>query len=241
MNLSTRFAEKNEQFALKARTRRVVSSVSDVIEVLFSEVHETSKITSKTTSTHDVNIGRCEASWKSIGHVTRPPRISPNTASSTPKSALSAIAAVATAAAIRTSSFDGNRRQSESDSVAQQRRPSSSSWEASAAEAELSADLLALSVAATTLADRVRKFTQGHRDPLTPMLDEEQQQQQEFVVKAEEAPAEMVPAEEEVVPAEAEAEAEVAPAEAEVATAEEEPVAEEAPAPEEAPADALAV
>ena len=233
MNLSTRFAEKNEQFALKARTRRVVSSVSDVIEVLFSEVHETSKITSKTTSTHDVNIGRCEASWKSIGHVTRPPRISPNTASSTPKSALSAIAAVATAAAIRTSSFDGNRRRSESDSVAQQRRPSSSSWEASAAEAELSADLLALSVAATTLADSVRKFTQGHRDPLTPMLDEEQQQQQEFVVK--EAPAEMVPAEEEVAPAEAEAEV------ATPGTAEEAPAPEEAPASEEAPADALAV
>ena len=169
--LSEALAVQNEPFSTTKRTRRVVSTVNDIVHQIFSHVHETNKIISITSSTHDVNINRCNRAFTSIQHLTHAP--APPTPSLIPASTTSAasafsiLAAAATAAAIRTTSFDGVP--DTSSTMHQAGRPSSSSWEASAAEAELSTDFIGLSVAATSLADRVRAFTEGDREP--PVLE----------------------------------------------------------------------
>jgi hypothetical protein len=158
-------AVQNEPFSTTKRTRRITSSVSDIVHQVFSSVQETSKIISKTSSSHDVNIGRCESAFKSISNISRPERIESRTSPrSRSSSAFDMIAAAATAAAIRTTSFDSQASNNSSSSI--QGRSSSSSWEASAAEAELSADLISLSVSATSLSDNVRKFLDGQREQL---------------------------------------------------------------------------
>ena len=169
--LSEALSVQNEPFSTTKRTRRVVSTVNDIVHHIFSHVQETNKIISITSSTHDVNINRCDRAITSIQHLTHAP--APPIPSSIPASTTSAasafsiLAAAATAAAIRTTSFDGVP-----DTMHQPGRPSSSSWEASAAEAELSTDFIGLSVAATSLADRVRAFTEGHREPPVPEVRE---------------------------------------------------------------------
>ena len=172
IDLRQAYSDETAPFQLSKRTRRVVSSASDIVEHIFSNVNETKQIISKTASTHDVNIGRCDTSFKAIQNRGQPSSSQhssslPNTpaASTGHISALSAFAAAATAAAIRTSSSGSTQSSGENDNDTRRlsQRSSSSSWESSAVQVELSADLLALSVAASTLADNIKKFNQGHR------------------------------------------------------------------------------
>ena len=147
---------QNEPFSTTKRTRRILSSVTDIVHHLFSEVQETHKLSSKTASTHDVNLGRCATAFRSINHTHEQPAASRRV--SRASSASSAFGMIAAAAGIN--------QPKTAVAPTLQGRSSSASWEASAAEAELSADLIGLSVSATTLADQVSKFTDGHREPV---------------------------------------------------------------------------
>ena len=178
MDLIQQIQEEKEPFGSdKTNIRRVIASVSDIIEQIFSNVTEIKQVTSKTASTHDVNIGRCDNAFNSIQNI--------HSSSPTPRSSItnsnvfSTIAAVATAAAIRTtsSSFDNTNQDNKDSTLSTPLRDSSSSWEASAAEAELSADLLVFSGAATKLADNIRKFSLGLRVPLPIVLSKEEKEE----------------------------------------------------------------
>jgi hypothetical protein len=180
MDLIQQIQEEKEPFGSdKTNIRRVIASVSDIIEQIFSNVTEIKQVTSKTASTHDVNIGRCDNAFNSIQNI--------HSSSPTPRSSItnsnvfSTIAAVATAAAIRTtsSSFDNTNQDDKDSTLSTPLRDSSSSWEASAAEAELSADLLVFSGAATKLADNIRKFSLGLRVPLPIVLPKEKKEEKE--------------------------------------------------------------
>ena len=179
MDLIQQIQEEKEPFGSdKTNIRRVIASVSDIIEQIFSNVTEIKQVTSKTASTHDVNIGRCDNAFNSIQNI----HFSPPTprSSITNSNVFSTIAAVATAAAIRTtsSSFDNTNQDNKDSTLSVPLRDSSSSWEASAAEAELSADLLVFSGAATKLADNIRKFSLGLRVPLPIVLSKEEKEDQ---------------------------------------------------------------
>ena len=180
MDLIQQIQEEKEPFGSdKTNIRRVIASVSDIIEQIFSNVTEIKQVTSKTASTHDVNIGRCDNAFNSIQNI----HFSPPTprSSITNSNVFSTIAAVATAAAIRTtsSSFDNTNQDNKDSTLSTPLRDSSSSWEASAAEAELSADLLVFSGAATKLADNIRKFSLGLRVPLPIVLSKEEEEKED--------------------------------------------------------------
>lgn len=183
MDLIQQIQEEKEPFGSdKTNIRRVIASVSDIIEQIFSNVTEIKQVTSKTASTHDVNIGRCDNAFNSIQNI----HFSPPTprSSITNSNVFSTIAAVATAAAIRTtsSSFDNTNQDNKDSTLSTPLRDSSSSWEASAAEAELSADLLVFSGAATKLADNIRKFSLGLRVPLPIVLSKEEKEEDQHEI-----------------------------------------------------------
>jgi len=183
MDLIQQIQEEKEPFGSdKTNIRRVIASVSDIIEQIFSNVTEIKQVTSKTASTHDVNIGRCDNAFNSIQNI----HFSPPTprSSITNSNVFSTIAAVATAAAIRTtsSSFDNTNQDNKDSTLSVPLRDSSSSWEASAAEAELSADLLVFSGAATKLADNIRKFSLGLRVPLPIVLSKEEKEEDQHEI-----------------------------------------------------------